>query len=191
MHKSQLISTQMVIFDTLLDNLLLQFTISFSCSCNIAQAHACIDTLSTAITTIFDVGLPKPLQQFKERLPNLEDRVKYELFWCKFEYLIWIKELKKAVFIYRNRQFSWHSHNQEILKLYYQANKLLIDCLEQNFELTIELQQEIETALLLPEKKLQQKQRAENKRSLFLTKNISSKKQDGKEAIDLNYKYRY
>jgi hypothetical protein len=167
MHKSQLISAQMVIFDTLLDNLLLQLTISFSCSCNIAQAHACIDTLSTAMTTVLDLGLPKPLQQFKERLPNLEDRVKYELFWCKFEYPIWIEELKTAVSIYRNTQFYWHSNNQEILKLYYDANKLLIDCLEHNFELTIELQQEIETALLFPEKKLPKKQPVENKRSLL------------------------
>ncbi|MBW4535123.1 MAG: hypothetical protein KME09_14405 [Pleurocapsa minor HA4230-MV1] len=167
MHKSQLISAQMVIFDTLLDNLLLQLTISFSCSCNIAQAHACIDTLSTAITTVLDIGLPQPLQQFKEQLPNIEDRVRYELFWCEFEYLVWIEELKTAVAIYRNTQFYWHFNNQEILKLYYDANKLLIDCLEHNFELTIELQQEIETALLFPDKKLPKKQYTEDKRSLL------------------------
>jgi hypothetical protein len=191
MHKSELLSAQMVIFDTLLDNLLLQLTISFSCSCNIAQAHACIDTLSTALTTVLNIGLSKPLQQFKEQLPNSEDRVRYELFWREFEYLSWIEELKTAVSIYRKTEFYWHSNNQEILKLYYDANKLLIDCLEQNFELTIELQQEIETALLFPEKKLPKKQYREDKRSLLLIDSISGKKQDENEAIDLNYEYRY
>lgn len=187
MHKSQILSAQMVIFDTLLDNLLLQLTISFSCSCNIAQAHACIDTLSTVITNVLDLGLPKPLQQFKEQLPDLEDEVRYELFWCEFEYLIWIEELKKAVSSYRNPQFYGHSNHQEILKLYYDANKLLIDCLEHNFELTSELQQEIETALLFPEKKLPKKQSVENKRSRLLVDSISSKKQDENKAINLNF----
>jgi hypothetical protein len=175
MHKSQILSAQIVIFDTLLDNLLLQLTISFSCSCNIAQAHACIDTLSNAISTVFEIGLSKPLQQFKEQLPNSEDSVRYESFWCEFEYLSWIEELKTAVCIYRNTHFYSHSNNQEILKLYYDANKLLIDCLEHNFELTIELQQEIETALLLAEKKLPKKQPVENKRSLLLIDSISGK----------------
>jgi hypothetical protein len=92
----------------------------------------------------------------KAQLPNLKEPTIYELLWCEGEYLMWIEELKTAVSLDRNTQFYWHSDYREILKLYYDANKLLIDCLERNFELTIELQQEIETALLVPEKELQE-----------------------------------
>jgi hypothetical protein len=157
MPKSQLVSAQ-IVFNTLLDNLLLQLTMSFSYSCNIAQAHTYIDALSSAITTVFDIGLPKPLQQFKAQLPNLEDRAAYELWWSEFEYQNWIEQLKRAVSLYRNAQSYWHCDHKEILNRYYNANKLLIDCLEHNYELTIELRQEIETALLLSEKELQKKQ---------------------------------
>lgn len=157
MPKSQLISAQIVIFDTLLDNLLLQLTMSFSSSCNVPQAHACIDALSSAIATVINIESPKPLQQFKEQLPDLENRLICELFWCGVEYLFWLEDLKTAVSLYRNTELYSHSereNHEEILNLYYDANKLLIDCLKHNFELTIELQQEIETALLLPEKEL-------------------------------------
>jgi hypothetical protein len=159
MSKSQLISAQIVIFDTLLDNLLLQLTMSFSSSCNVPQAHACVDALSSAIATVLDVESPKPLQQFKEQLPDLENRLIYELFWCGVEYLFWLEDLKTAVSLYRNTELYWHSereNHEKILKLYYGANKLLIDCLKRNFKLTIKLQKEIETALLFPEKKLQE-----------------------------------
>ncbi len=53
-------------------------------------------------------------------------------------------------------QCHWHLNfsNHETLQRYYDANKLLIDFLELNYELTVTLRTEIETALLSPEKEL-------------------------------------
>lgn len=60
----------------------------------------------------------------------------------------------------RNIQSHWHfsPEQQQVLENYYDANQLLIDCLNSNCEVTVEVRQEIEAALLLPQKELQQRE---------------------------------
>ncbi|WP_319421792.1 NACHT C-terminal helical domain 2-containing protein [Pleurocapsa sp. FMAR1] len=153
MPKSQLVSTHELIFDTLLDNLLLQFSISSIYSCNLVQAHACIDALIYAIDTVLDVGSKQPLQLFKDQIPNLRDRSTHKLRWCQVEYLVWIEELKTAVSLYRKMQSCWNfTSERKILEQYYNVNKFLIDCLDHHYGITIELRQKIETALLFSDK---------------------------------------
>lgn len=149
MLKFQLISTQEFIFDTLLDNLLWQFDLSFTYSCNLDHAHACIDALSYSITTVLDVGSQQLLQLFKDQIPDSEARETDKLHWCWIDYLVWIEELKTAVSFYRKMQSDWHfKNNREILKRYYNANQFLIETIDRSYEITIELRQEIETAML-------------------------------------------
>ncbi len=159
MLKSWLVSSQKFIFDTLLENLLSQFVLSSTDSCNLVEAHACIDALSYAITTVLDIGSTEPLQLFKDQIPDLEDPASHKSRWYQVEYLVWIEEVKTAVSIYRKMQSYWHfSNDQEMLKRYYQANKFLIDCIERHYKLTTEIKEEIETALLFADRQLIEEQ---------------------------------
>ncbi len=154
MLESQAVSKQEFIFDMLLDNLLLQCAISPSS--DFAYVHACIDVLSNALTIIPDVRLQQSLQKLKEQLPKLEaDRTIFESWW-QVNHFVWNQELKTTISFYRDMQSHWHLNfsNHEALQRYYDANKLLIDFLDLNYELTVTLCREIETALLSPEKEL-------------------------------------
>lgn len=55
---------------------------------------------------------------------------------------------------HHSAQHDWHfsPEQQEILQRYYDANQLLLDCLNSNSEVTAAVRQEIEAALLLPQK---------------------------------------
>lgn len=157
MLKSQLVSQHQFIFNTLLDNFLLQCAINPSS--NFSDVHTCIDILKAALIIIPDSRLQQSLQQLKEQLLN--SGVNQIIFnsWWESQYLVWIKELKTTIYFYDNIQSGWHFHysNHEILERYYNTNKFLIDCLERNYELTIALRTEIEMALLSLEKELSKK----------------------------------
>ncbi|BDI17715.1 hypothetical protein ANSO36C_35170 [Nostoc cf. commune SO-36] len=61
---------------------------------------------------------------------------------------------------HRNIKHDWHfSPKQEkVLQQYYDANQLLLDCLNSNCEVTGIVRQEIEASLLLPIKKLSERE---------------------------------
>jgi predicted NACHT family NTPase len=157
MLKSQLISTQKVIFDTLLDNLVLECAIGSSS--NFAHAHICVNALSNATDIVLDVGLQQSLQQLKEQLPDPEQDLERFQSWWQIDHLAWIKRLKTAIALCRNLRSDCHfSSEQQVLHRYYNANKLLLDCLNSNYELTIAVLREIEAALLLPHKESEEGQ---------------------------------
>lgn len=157
MLKFQLISTQKVICDTLLDNLVLECAIGSSS--NFAHAHSCVDALSNAVNVVLDVGLQESLQQLKEQLPDSEQDLEKFQSWWQINHLDWTERLKEEIVLHRNIQSHWHfSSEQEVLERYYDANKLLIDCLNSNYKLTVAVRREIETILLLPLKELEESQ---------------------------------
>ncbi|MDM9382609.1 hypothetical protein QUB80_18075 [Chlorogloeopsis sp. ULAP01] len=47
---------------------------------------------------------------------------------------------------------------QQVLQCYYDANQLLLDCLNSNCEVTAAIRQEIEATLLLPQKELEDRE---------------------------------
>lgn len=59
----------------------------------------------------------------------------------------------------RNIQSHWHfsPEQQQVLQDYYDANQLLIDCLNSDCEVTVGVRQEIEATLLLPQRELEQR----------------------------------
>jgi hypothetical protein len=157
MFKHQPVSTHKFIFDTLLDDLLWQFVISSNF--DLVDAHACVDAINNALIAVLDVGSLQPFDRLKEQLPSLEGRAIYRSWW-QDEYFIWTEELQTTVSFYRNIQTLWHFNNErKIIQRYYDANRLLIECLEANYKITIELRQEIEAALLLPPKAKMPKKR--------------------------------
>ena len=68
-------------------------------------------------------------------------------------------ELKEEIALHRNIQSHWHFNpeQQEVLQRYYDANQLLIDCLNSEVTMTVAVRQEIESALLLPQKELKER----------------------------------
>lgn len=64
-----------------------------------------------------------------------------------------------AAIQHHNTKPDWHfsAEQQEILRRYYDANQLLLDCLNSNCAVTTTVRQEIEAALLLPQKELEER----------------------------------
>jgi predicted NACHT family NTPase len=65
-----------------------------------------------------------------------------------------------AIAKHRSTPHDWHfsPEQQELLQRYYDANQLLLDCLNSNCEVTAAVRQEIEAALLLPQKELEERE---------------------------------
>ncbi|MBE9166678.1 NACHT domain-containing NTPase [Pleurocapsales cyanobacterium LEGE 06147] len=149
---------QGIFLDALLDNLVLECTLGSSS--DFAHAHACADALSNALTIVLDVGLQQSLQQLKEQLPDPEqDRARFRSWW-QINHLAWTEQLRTAISLHRNIQSHWHfsPEQQQVLQRYYDANQLLIDCLNSNCEVTVAVRREIEAALLLPQKELEERE---------------------------------
>ncbi|MGL6344899.1 MAG: NACHT domain-containing protein, partial [Waterburya sp.] len=149
---------QGIFLDTLLDNLVLESAIGSSP--DFAHAHALSDTLNNALTIVLDVGLQQSLQQLKEQLPDPEqDRASFQSWW-QINHLGWSERLRTAIALHRNIQSHWHfsPEQQQVLQRYYDANQLLIDCLNSNCEVTVAVRQEIEAALLLPQSELEERE---------------------------------
>lgn len=168
MPKSQLIFKHQFIFDTLLDDLLLQCTIksNFTGS-NLIYLHACIDYLSIILIIIPDLRLLRSLENLKKQLFNLiVNRSIFESWW-QTKHLAWVEELNTTIFFFRDIQSHYYNDlsDREILKLYYDTNTFLIDYLERNQKLTIALRRKIETVLLSPEAELSQRLYKSNQRS--------------------------
>lgn len=149
---------QGMFLDVALDDLVLKCAIDSSS--DFAHAHALSNALSNALASVLDVGLHQSLQQLKHQLPDPEqDRERFQAWWPT-HYLDWVEQLRAAIALYRNIQHHWHfsPQQQQTLQRYYDANQLLLDCLNSNCEVTDLVRQEIEAALLLQQKELEQRE---------------------------------
>ncbi len=72
--------------------------------------------------------------------------------WWKANGESWIAQLRSVMIEYRNIGHDWHfsDEQKQLLKQYYDANKLLVDCLNSAANVTPAVRQEIEDTLLLP-----------------------------------------
>jgi predicted NACHT family NTPase len=96
-----------------------------------------------------DPDLAQALKQLKDKQPDPDgDREK----WWKTNGEAWKEQLRAVTIQYRNIGHDWQFSKQqiEVLKQYYDANKLLIDCLNSDCYVSREVRQEIEDTLLLP-----------------------------------------
>lgn len=148
---------QGIFLDAALDELVLECTVFNS---DFAHAHTCADALSNALTIVLDLGLHQSLQELQDQLPDLEHGRERFQEWWQTNHLAWSERLRNAIALHRNIQHQWHfsSEQQQVLQRYYDANQLLIDCLNSNCEITVAVRQEIEAALLLPQKELEERE---------------------------------
>ncbi|MFB2837816.1 NACHT domain-containing protein [Floridanema evergladense] len=112
----------------------------------LAHAHAC------------DAKLKQSLQELKAQLPDLSESSNQEIVqqWWQDNGKHWTKQLTEVMIEHRNIGHDWQfSQEQEkLLNKYYQANKLLVDCLNSDCYVSREVREEIENTLLLPQSKL-------------------------------------
>ena len=130
------------------------------CESNFADVYGCNDALSSALAIVQDAGLHQVLQQLKDLLPDPKQSKESIQTWWQTSYPAWMEQLKSAIAKHRNIQHHWHfsPQQQQVLQQYYDANQLLIDCLNSNCEITDVVRQEIEASLLLPIKELQKRE---------------------------------
>ncbi len=149
---------QGMFLDAALDDLLLECAIDGSQ--DFAHIHSCGDALSHILGIVLDVGLYKSLQQLSNQFPNSrQNQERFELWW-QTNYSTWSEQLKTTITNYRNINHQWQfsAEQQQVLQRYYDANQLLLDCLNSNCEVTATIRQEIEATLLLPQKELEDRE---------------------------------
>ncbi len=149
---------QGMFLDAALDDLVLSCAVGSSS--DFAHAHACAHALSNAVAIVLDVGLHQSLQQLQDQLPDPnQDRERFQTWW-QANHPAWAERLKAAITEHRQIHYYWEfsPEQQQVLQRYYDANKLLIDCLNSNSEVTTAVRQEIEASLLLPQKELAERE---------------------------------
>ncbi|MBV8887733.1 MAG: hypothetical protein JO235_27575, partial [Chroococcidiopsidaceae cyanobacterium CP_BM_RX_35] len=101
---------------------------------------------------VVDCELEQSLQQLKAEISYQYQGVAEFTIWWKFNGKAWTEQLRAMIVAHRNMGQDWQfsDRQREILKQYYDANKLLVDCLNSNCCLTSSVRQEIETTLLRP-----------------------------------------
>ncbi|NEQ69592.1 MAG: NACHT domain-containing NTPase [Symploca sp. SIO2D2] len=92
------------------------------------------------------------LQQLKDQLPNPEEDKEQLKQWREVNGKAWTEQLRGVMIEHRNIGHNWqfNEQQQELLKQYYDANKLLVDCLNSDCYVSQEVRQEIEDTFLLP-----------------------------------------
>jgi predicted NACHT family NTPase len=71
-----------------------------------------------------------------------------------------VEQLRSTIAHYRNIHHPWQftTEQQQVLQRYYDANQLLIDCLNSNCEVTTAIRKDIESTLLLPQTELEDRE---------------------------------
>jgi len=149
---------QGIFLDGALDNLLQEC--SLRPSPDFTYVRACGEALIKILGTVLDLKLYKSLRQLKDLLPNRSHTKANFEDWCSHNYAAWLEQLQHAIATHRDISYEWKFSptQQQDLQTYYDANQLLLDCLNSDCEVTAIVKQEIEDTLLLPQKELEKRE---------------------------------
>ena len=108
--------------------------------------------LALVLALDLEPELRQVLQELKTQLPapnNDEGRLKQ---WWQVNGQAWTSQLRVVMIQHRNIGHDWQFSEQQVqvLKQYYNANKLLVDCLNSSCNATPAVRSQIEETLLLP-----------------------------------------
>ncbi len=89
------------------------------------------------------------LQELRDQLPNYSDDL---VNWWNSNSQDWRKQVRRVMIEHRNIGHDWqfNESQNELLQKYYDANKLLVDCLKSECYANCQVLQHIEDTLLLP-----------------------------------------
>ncbi|GAA6617584.1 NACHT domain-containing protein [Scytonema sp. NUACC26] len=96
--------------------------------------------------------LQQLIQEFQNKLPGLDENDEVLQDWVIYDKWVWTEQLRAVMIEHRNIGHDWQftDTQKELLQQYYDANKLLVDCLNSDCYVSREVRQEIEDTLLLP-----------------------------------------
>ena len=105
--------------------------------------------------------LGQALQELKEQLPDLDSNEWRFRQWWEANGEVWAEQLRAILIEYRNIGHDWQFSDEQknLLKQYYDANKLLVDCLNSDCYVSREVRSQIEETLLLPVAEIEDKKR--------------------------------
>ncbi|MBD6618361.1 NACHT domain-containing NTPase [Komarekiella sp. 'clone 1'] len=115
------------------------------------HVHALTIAFNEAVDLVVEPELKQALQKLKKQLPYIDsDQNKFGDWW-QAKGKSWGEQFRKMLIKYRNIGHNWQFNEQqkELLQQYYNANKLLVDCLNSASFVTPVVRQEIEETLLL------------------------------------------
>lgn len=92
-------------------------------------------------------------QHLKDQLPDLGNGRDYSLQWWKTQGQAWAEQFRSMLVEYRQIGHGWHLTDLqvEVLKQYYQANQLLVDCLNSDCRYSSVIRADIEATLFKSE----------------------------------------
>ncbi|MEO8891525.1 MAG: ribonuclease III domain-containing protein [Coleofasciculaceae cyanobacterium] len=131
-----------------------QFALSFNRANKIALDTAFINNskfdpanvLISAFTLDFEPELRQALQQLQSELPEPEqDRERFEN-WRQVNGQTWVEKIRNIL----GHDLQLSKPQKKLLQEYYDANKLLVECLNNANDLTLEAREKIEATLFLP-----------------------------------------
>jgi predicted NACHT family NTPase len=96
--------------------------------------------------------IKQALQELKEHLPDPDSGWEISRQWWQANGQAWTEQLRAVMIQHRNIGHDWQfsKQQQELLQQYYDANKLLVDCLNRSCNVTPAVRSNIEETLLLP-----------------------------------------
>jgi predicted NACHT family NTPase len=123
-----------------------------------ASGRNLVSILAFTLNLNLEPELKQSLQQLRDQLyasayPNrIQEWWKSEREWWKAKGQDWTQQLINVMIKYRNIGHDWQFSEQQksLLRKYYDANKLLVDCLNSASNVSPAVRQEIEETLLLP-----------------------------------------
>ncbi|HEY9599972.1 MAG TPA: NACHT domain-containing NTPase [Allocoleopsis sp.] len=117
------------------------------------------DILINELESDFNFELAQPIEQLKNELSDCLYSSRF-VDWWQTKGQAWTERLRAIIIEYRNIGYDWQfSEEQKArLKQYYDANKLLVNCLNSDCYVSREVRQEIEETLLLPIAEIQKRQ---------------------------------
>jgi predicted NACHT family NTPase len=109
---------------------------------------------------IFDLKFSEPLRELKEQLPSLDGGQENFEKWWQSNSSAWTEKLRALMMHHRNIGYDWQFSNEqkELLQQYYDANKLLVDCLNSDCNVSQKVKGYIEDTLLLPMSEIEKQQ---------------------------------
>ncbi|MEP6519430.1 NACHT C-terminal helical domain 2-containing protein [Microcoleus vaginatus] len=109
------------------------------------------------LVPLVEPELMQALQKLKKELPHPDGDKEIFREWWQANGQVWTRELRQIIIYYRNIGHDWLFSEQQksLLRKYYDANKLLVYCLNSGCNLSPTVRQEIEGTLLLPIANLQ------------------------------------
>jgi predicted NACHT family NTPase len=117
-----------------------------------ALVPALIPAFVPILKLTLDPELRQALQQLKEQLPDPDSGEEKFKQWGQAKGKAWTRQLRVLMIKHRNIGHDWQFSYQQkqLLNQYYEANKLLVDCLNNASSVTPAVRSHIEETLLLP-----------------------------------------